>query len=191
MWIEDFRNANNMDRYEFARMLRKLGARMRPERPIVCSETLIWILERMKKAVTHPNIANLIATACGATPEQRDMIVAERHRGQWKGDGTPRLPIQAPRRVARAAGLPNVLNGKDVVMIDTAGAVLKEFASMSQAAAACGLSVSSISDRVRRKTRREFKPNGYSWRLKSEWEKKSEAERRADIARVAEFGGML
>lgn len=190
MWIEEFRNKNNLDRYEFARLLRRLGARMRPGRPIECSETLIWILERMKHAVTHPNIANLIAAACGATAEQRDMIVAEKWRGKWTGDGVPRLPMEAPC-VGRAEGLPDVPNGKDVVMIDAAGMVLKEFASMSQASTACGQSISSIYDRVWKRVRREFELNGISWRLKAEWDRKSEEERRADIAWVAEFGGKL
>ena len=83
MWITRFREKHDFTELEFARALSDAGARMRP--PVRVSEPLLHLLEVRRGAVTHPRIADLIATVCGATPAQRDMIVAEEHRGTWKG----------------------------------------------------------------------------------------------------------
>lgn len=83
MWITRFRERYDMTELEFAQALSDAGARLK--QPVRVSEPLLHLLEVRKGAVTHPKIADLIATVCGATPRERDMIVAEPHRGTWNG----------------------------------------------------------------------------------------------------------
>lgn len=194
MWIDEFREGIGMERDEFARRVRVLGARKRPGRPIGCSETLVYILERRKGAITHPVIASLLAEACGATSEQRDSIVAKKYRGGWSGDGVPRIRAAAaprPAAVEKPKATRELPNGRDVVMIDGAGRVVRRYTSMTQAAVESGQGITCVYDRVHRRVKREFDRFGYTFRMWDEWKEKNEDERRADLTWVAAFGGKL
>lgn len=197
MWIEEFRMRYNLDRYEFARRVRVLGARKRPDRPIGCTEALVYMLERSSRPVTHPNIANLLAEACGATAEQRDSIVAKKWRGEWKGDGIPRClkgcewalgkakeKIEPMPKVSWRHG---VAGRRSIVKIDANGNVLERYVSLTQATALCGQSMNSIGERARKCVRNEFIPGGHSFRFAEEWDKLTPEERRKDMEWVAKF----
>ena len=199
MWIEEFREQHGLDLEEFARRVRILGARKRKSRPIDCSDNLIYILERHKGAVTHPNIANVIAEACGATARQRDMIVAARHRGTWAGNGRAmallvdvRVGMPAkPKNTATGIKLtgPKIPNGKDIVKIDRNGKILAKYSSLGQAALNNNQSMSMVEQRVNRKTKNEFGMFGFSYRRAEEWENLSDYERRIDIEKVKVYAG--
>ena len=200
MWIEEFRIKYNLERDEFARRVRVLGARRRPERPIGCSEALVYLLERSGRPLTHPTIADLLADACGATPEQRDSIVHKKWRGEYKGDGVPKIlkgfewtlgkrlsPPPGPRD--QAVWRHGVAGRREVAKIDRNGFVLERYPSLTYATAACGHSMNAIGERTRKRVRDEFAPYGYSFRYTEEWDAKSPAERLKDLEWVARYAG--
>lgn len=202
MWIEEFREKHGIDRHEFARRVRVLGARKRRSRPISCSENLVYLLERMSKPRTHPEIANLIAEACGATAEERDSIVAEKHRGTWTGDGVPKAlegwrfqkinviraapahPVGALREVDNR----RVYNGKPVVRIDRQGRITARYPSMSVAAVQNLQSLDVVERRAKKRIRDEFTKTGYSFRYAAEWDAMNDEARLADLRRVGRCG---
>lgn len=210
MWIEEFRERHGLDRWEFARRVRVLGAMKRPGRPIGCSEKLVYYLEMMKAPRTHPTIANLIAEACGATPEERDMIVDPKWRGTWKGDGVPKIlnmAVAKRRRMTAKVALPlpgkdlelirmdttgsgaiHFPKGKAVVKIDTEGRVVARYASMTHAAVENNQSLDMVAARVNREILREFALCGWTYRLASEWDMMSDVARRMDLQRVRRSG---
>lgn len=193
MWIEDFREEHGLERDEFARRVRILGARKRRDRPIGCSETLVYILERRKNAITHPAIANLIAEACGATAEQRDSIVAKKYRGEWSGDGVAKALFlqRRPKPSAPKPRLlgPNPVNGREIVMIDIGGNVIGRYGSIGQAALNNSVSYGYVEERVHRRIRLEFRPRDISFRFADEWDGLDEFDRRLDLARVQRVEG--
>ena len=198
MWIEDFRTKYGLERDEFARRVRVLGARKRPERPIGCTEALVYMLERSSRPITHPNIADLLAEACGATAEQRDSIVAKKWRGEWKGDGIPRCLKGCEWTMGKAKEAApgprdqpywrrGVAGRRSIVKIDANGNVLERYVSLTQATALCGQSMNSIGERARKCVRNEFIPGGHSFRFAEEWDKMTPEERRKDLEWVAKF----
>lgn len=199
MWIEEFRMRYNLDRYEFARRVRVLGARKRPDRPIGCTEALVYMLERSSRPVTHPTIANLLAEACGATAEQRDEIVPKKYRGGWKGDGVPRCLKgcewtlgKAKEKIEPAIQISwrhGAAGRREVAKIDRNGFVLERYPSLTYACAACGNSMNSIGERARKRVRDEFLPDGYSFRYAEEWDRMTPEERRKDMDWVAKYAG--
>ena len=198
MWIEEFRMRYNLDRYEFARRVRVLGARKRPDRPIGCTEALVYMLERSSRPVTHPTIANLLAEACGATAEQRDEIVPKKYRGGWKGDGVPRCLKGCEWTLGKAREAApgprdqpywrrGISGRRSIVKIDANGNVLERYVSLTQATALCGQSMNSIGERARKCVRNEFTPGGHSFRFAEEWDNLTPEERRKDMEWVAKF----
>lgn len=211
MWIDEFRERNGIERHEFARRVRVIGAHRRPHRPIGCSEELVWLLERAKVPRTHPRIADLIAEACGATPEERDMIVDERHRGTWRGDGVPRaLFVGGAYRIGEPAAAPadalarenpwrtypavaprKKTSNKRVVKVDRNGEVLERYDSLTSASAYNGISVDSISLRCSHKVPGEFEKYDYTFRLASDWDGLSAYARKADLLRTRMSKGVF
>jgi len=165
VWIEDFRRTHGLELDEFARIVNRHREKRGQAINGVVSDTLIHILECSKDAVTHPVLANAIAEVCGATAEQRDMIVTKEHRGEWtppkRKGGTP---VFRPKRKA-----PN--NGsRAVVKIDRYGNTVGWFESVKNAGMREQLGEGAIRDRCKRRMEYDITPNcPYTYRYAGEW----------------------
>ena len=207
MFIAEYREAHGLDLDVFARAVRRMGARKRPARPINVSDRLVFMLEIMPGAVTHPNIADLLAEACGATAAERDSIVDERYRGDWTPPRKPlRLedfmwewPFMPPRPEPEPEPEPELMldlrrrekkhqahNARAVVAVNRMGEAIARFESVKDAADAANGSEDCVHERCKRHVRMEFKYRGYTWRYLKEWEAMTEEERRRDVGRVRE-----
>ena len=148
MWIEDYRKEHGLELDDFARRVNLAGCKLEPPLEGVVTDMLIHILEISKTPRTHPRIANAIAMACGATPEQRDSIVDERHRGKWhpKPDDY-NLDNVRVRRVQSEYkfGLPRA-----VVEIDRRGMIIARYESIKTAAEANCITCTSSLQTFRR-----------------------------------------
>ena len=139
------------------------------------SEALIAILERQDKAVTHPLLANRIATICGATAEQRDGIVHKRHRGTW----------QPPRRRRNGtAWAPAAGSGRDraIVAVNREGKVLARYANVKEAAESEEMTSSGILWRCRRNSQKEWLRGDITYRFADEWLVMTPVQRANDLA---------
>lgn len=199
MWIESYRLRHGMSLEEFGRLVRWLGNQRRPGWRLRCSDSLIWLLENRRNAVTHPNIADLLAEACGATPKQRDMIVARKHRCTWAGSKGPDIAKLVGWKADKGA-TKKIFKGRDygwhyaskakymrykpVVMVDKGANVVSRYDSMEQAAEMSGCSRNAVSDRCNHLIRDEFRLNGHTWRFVDEWEKQTPEERLRSFGRV-------
>lgn len=140
-----------------------------------CSERLIDLLQSERGAVTHPKIADRIADYLGATPEERDKIVARKHRGTY----TPGCSTPKPISDSSPAW-----NAKEVVVIGKNGEELDRFKSATCAAQ----SINSYKDNVIIRCRRsltafdEFAAFGVTFRYADEWDRMTQAEKEIDIA---------
>lgn len=85
MWITDCRERMGLELYQLQQRVNSYIHKMSNPIEATISGELIHMLEVDKNAVTHPRIANAIAIMCDATQEQRDMIVADIHKGKWVG----------------------------------------------------------------------------------------------------------
>lgn len=150
VWIQDWRERNGYSREELSRALNRLGRKLRPAHPVTCSPQLILKLEETG-AITHPAIADLIAKGLGATPGQRDSIVAKQHRGAWKKATPAQLGPYVPP-MPRARARPCGSQPLPVCMIDRAGNVMRHWESVRKAAEAMQLSERSVYKRARGKT---------------------------------------
>lgn len=186
-----------MDREQFARAITiKLGGI--GERRMVVPANLITILEEQPHPRTHPKLADLIAAACGATPEQRDMIVARRHRGTWHGVNAPQLAYGPERAHTERPAVKNkprqgdkyAHNNKSVVVIDRAGNVVKRCASGKEAAAYMGLSSTTVYNRCAHAAPLEFTThNPYTCRYAKEWDGLTPSAKAASIRRALKNAG--
>jgi len=212
VWITDFRQRAYMTELDLARAVTILGAREEPA-PIWCSETTIHALEVVKGYITHPKIADLIATVCRATPEQRDMIVHEKHRGKWKGPGSLKRGDLIRQRYAlppspegKAEGEPKPHAWRDnpsatsvkakrkkiddchrpIVAVDAVGRVVARYDQARVAAYKNGYSRTSIIARCNRRVFAEFN-NGIerTFRFADEWDEMTPEARYAEISTVA------
>lgn len=141
-----------------------------------CSEYLIWILMNEANAKTHPEFADAIADFTKATPQQRDSIVAEKHRGTYVPNYNREFDVRK-----RESGL--AWNAKEVVAVDRVGFVIRRYKTMKDAAAQIGCTASSIGIRCNKynKVKDEFKPYGMTFRFADEWDVMTIEERRADL----------
>lgn len=181
MWIDEYRSAHGMELDEFARAVNAYGRKMVP--PLVCTITdeLIHMLERVKGCVTHPIIANAIAEYCWATPDQRDVIVAEIHRGNWE----PRQRVEYAKPVE--VSFNNVPSGaKPVVKINVLGEVIASYESVSDAERREPNNGDYIRKRCKRKVEREFWSTPYTYRYQEEWAAMNREEQLQDIIRDTE-----
>jgi hypothetical protein len=199
MWIRDFREKMGLELDDFARVVN--AYRVLAGKPIngIVSNTLIHILEVSRHGVTHPVLADAIATVCGATQKQRDGIVARQHRGGWKPDeDSARLVKLAIYRVT--GKLPgDELPGDDdeaprksrddykfcgAVKVDFDGHVLATYATLTEAARDNDLSHKYVWNRCQRKRRdgsARGKNPGFTFRYMDEWEAMSPEERIEDL----------
>lgn len=175
VWIEDYRRQYGLEPDDLARMVNVAGRKMIPKLEGTVSDTLIYILETSKKPRTHPRIADAIATVCRATPEQRDSIVDERHRGKWKSEHaeTAKSELQTPAWKLHGE--------KPVVMIDGSGKVLTKYSSTAEASRASRIATKTIGEICKRKKKNIFALYGYTFRYTEEWETMTDEQRIQDI----------
>lgn len=184
-WLKKYRMDNRLSREQLAAKIRKPARPNRPETGIGCSAVLIEILESgdPKRGITHPEIANRIAEVTGATAEQRDSIVHQKHRGTW----TPRLrkkaEIKKEEKVRHFSG--NVSpNARKVVRIARGGYETGRYESQSMAAMATGCTTMTVHNRCTRKLKpgtEEFSMYGCTFRYADEWDAMDERARMADL----------
>lgn len=179
-WIAQFRAKNGYPLEVLGREIRRLGSRRRPGWPMRCSDVLLEKLENTPKAVTHPNIANLIAEALGATAAQRDAIVAPKHRGTWKPRGKAVLPPYMPVVVPRGRPKTNAV-AYAVVCVDKFGHELERFPSITQAAIAYDQANDFVIKRCNRRVKNEFKFKAYTFRYQREWDQMTAEQRQRDL----------
>ena len=195
-FIQSFREAHNLELNEFARVVntyRRLKLKQVDEKAELCgliSTELVHMLEVDKHCITHPQLADAIATVCGATAKQRDRIVHEKHRGQWtlNPDDMPIVmaAIQAAMndKPVKDAPKPRVIPGaKAVVKIDFYGNVLATYVSLTEAAKQNRMSEKTITKLCRRNKPGNVNP--FTFRYADDWYKMSNAEKIVDAKKWA------
>lgn len=159
-------------------MRRKELARKVRNRDTGCSEVLIEIIEG--GGITHPGIADRIASVVGATAAQRDTMVHKKHRGTWRPDeGRKAKKVKAPGGEKRASA-----KAKKVVCLDRDGREIARYDSMLDAAQGIGCSCTTIMNHCKRNARDktdEFCCFGCTFRYAAEWDAMSEKERLTDL----------
>lgn len=184
MWIQDYREANGLELDDFARKVNQYGRRQMTQ-PLVCTITdeLIHLLEI--GAVTHPMIANAIAEYCGATVEQRDMLVNEIHRGEWE----PNTKVQyiQPRELS----FNNCKSGaKPVVKVDRHGNVIAAYESVVDAARHEDMNEDNIRNRCKHRVKQDITLEfPFTFRYQDEWLAMSREEQLRDILSNGEIMG--
>lgn len=157
---------------------RKELARKVRNRDTGCSESLIEIIEG--GGITHPGIANRIASVVGATAEQRDTMVHKKHRGTWKpGKGNRVKAVKAPLEREQTPE-----NRRKVVQIGHGGWEMARYESMFEAAREVGCSCTAVMNRCKRRLQEktnEFYFYNCTFRYADEWDAMSEKERLADL----------
>lgn len=161
----------------------ELAAAVR-RRGVGCSPKLIDIIEH--GGITHPRIANAIAAEAGATPEQRDSMVHEVHRGGWtppKRRKRSEIKNDADKPQPMAIGIiPET--ARAVVQLDENGITIARFESLSAAAAAAGKSAYTVGRRCRREIgsgSNEFLGLACTWRFADEWDGMTSEQRSEDM----------
>lgn len=187
-WIRKFREAIGLERDDFARAVTyQLGGRGGDA--LTVSGELIGKLEEMNDCITHPDLADLIAAACGATRKQRDSIVHKKHRGTWPGVDGPRLIRggQAAKRTEPTEHKGG--NVRQVVVLDRTGSEVCRFETVSQAASFIGISRSGVSQRCRHLIPFEWQTGClYTARYADEWDAISPEQRTLETRRTADGG---
>lgn len=207
-WIEKYR-INYTDKFgrkgltqeALAKMVRRQkvycvreGSKRKKLRTVGCSERLIEILEH--GGITHPNIAEAIATVCGATEDEKNSIIHEKHRNGYVDSAGPRLwsemtLINTKKKKEKEKPKPkkedpNYVDGKckAVVQLDRAGNVEKRFTMMSDAAKENGVALSTVSLRCNHQignTTDEYSTCGRTWRFEDEWNALNEEQRKEEL----------
>lgn len=180
MWIKDYREREGLELYQLQQRVNSFIHKMSNPIEATISGELIHMLEVDKNAVTHPRIANAIAIMCDATQEQRDMIVADVHKGKWFGPTEEEnklankvrnmweeremrefliknVPIQQTQPEQRAPSNPYPKNRKEIVKVDRTANVVARYKSIKAAVKAeYPTSTHIIIARCRRQLKREF-----------------------------------
>ena len=164
MWIEDYRREHNLELDEFARLVNAVGREIHSPWYGTVTDELVYTLETRKNAKTHPHFADAIAVVCKATPEQRDSIVAEKHRG-W----------EPPKKNFSWSSRPTVIkpdrNAFAVVMISPAAKILKRYKNVRIAAMYGEMGEDAIKKRCQHKVEHEFTPDRpYTYRYAKDWD---------------------
>lgn len=193
-----------IDEVELAARVRAYGQLQR-EKPIgQVSRLLIEKLEhRVGNGFTHPHFADAIAAVCGATAKQRDMIVAERHRGTWRMTEAAQKRAERAKEIAVKAhpwrALPAVrqVDGKPavqhyvraVVKINRDGDVLKRYFSVMDAAVFNYCSDESVRARCQMKVKQEWSRGNVSYRYADQWDSMTPEEKKRSVG--GEYGAAV
>ena len=206
MWLRQFRQSVGLELDEFARVVNTY--RRLAQQPVngIVSNTLIHILEVDEKAVTHPNLANAIATVCGATAEQRDRIVAKEHRGKWKPNKNERALVnkaiwkvtgrfpsstntgtsdkqtgdKTPGRTGNRAYMPQ----RTIAKIDMKGNIIETYDTAVKAGNANNIGEKYVRNRCKRRACdiSKYGPKlGFTFRYLDEWKNLTAEQRIADL----------
>ena len=150
-----------MELDEFAREVNKSAE-------LVCTITdnLIHILEI--GGITHPRIADARAKYCGATAEQRDLIVHDDHKGEY---------------VQERVWFNNATNGaKAVVKVNLQGNVLEVYESVVETARHEQVNEDTIRKHCKRRIKQDMTlQRPFTFRYKAEWDKMTREEQLKDI----------
>lgn len=178
MWIDEYREKNGLELDDFARRVNWVGRKMNPPLWGTVSDTLIHFLERSSSPRTHPRIADAIATACHATPEQRDTIVDKEHRGTWKMQQlftTTMTPVEKNVNTHKPG------YERPIVKIDVQGRVVARYTSLTAAENCEDLGRDSIRVRCKREVKSEFNGRKYTFRFAEEWDKMTNEQKLEDL----------
>lgn len=187
-WIRAYRESVGLTEAEFAAGLRAMQKRRKAVGLI--SVALVRELEWRKDAVTHPHFANVIAEACGASADQRDMIVPEKYRGRWKPPKKPQLlteyrhpwkatPAVLPKR-------PPTNQPTAVVAVDRDGRVVARYASIMDVERAWPITNTTVANRCHRGAMcDEFEKCGVTFRFADDWARMTPQERAREMERAA------
>ena len=200
MWIREYREHMGLELFEFARIVNMYRRYAQLQMNGIISDKLIHMLEVDEMAITHPVLANAIATVCGATQEQRNGIVAPYNKCDWicpSDAETKRLIDRAFYMVMRRMpdeeksdegtneGPSLAFKKRPVLKLDRMGNTLESYNSVQSAAIANKLSTKWVRNRCRKtiKDKRFIftEDRNYTFRYADEWDEMSQAERLADI----------
>ena len=176
MWIDEYRAANNLELDDFARRVNHVGRKIHSPWYCTVTDQLIHILEISKEPRTQPDIADAIATVCGATQEQRDSIVAPQHRGGWEPTKNPYSWRDQPTVIKPST------SAFAVVMVGRDARILKRYKSAREAAKYGDLGEDAIKKRCQRKVPNEFTyARQYTYRYAKDWDCLSRAAKMKDL----------
>lgn len=184
-WIRAYRESTGMTLGEFAAGLRAMQKRRKAVGLI--SVALVELLEFRENAVTHPHFADVIAEACGASADQRDMIVPEKYRGRWKPPKKPQLltEYRHPWKDTPAV-LPPMNVAKAVVVVDRDGRVVARYKTINAAANHWPFTDSTISSRCNHGAScDEFEKCGVTFRFASVWGRMTPDQKAREMERAA------
>lgn len=174
-WIATWCNQRCGRNERCDRCSKECAPRFEIAKAVGCSEQLVWMLMNHHDCVTQVNIANRIADYLGATEEQRDSIVAPKHRGTWKPN--PKRKAKKPRARRKNPRY------RTVVAVDCIGNVVRRFPSLRSAGAYVGMTGEAIAYRCNHlhTEKDEFENVGITFRYENEWEKMTTEERIRDL----------
>ena len=183
MWIDEYREKYGLELDDMARRVNVAGRKMRPRLTCTVTDTLIHILERSKTPRTHPRIADAIAIACGATAEQRDSIVDEKHRGTFDPSKYSHITKQTVNQPVKPEIHEYKPGGEHaVVKVDHDGNIIRRYKSLTMAAYyEDNMTREAIRARCRRRVRGEFGKWIYTYRFAEEWDKMTRIEKLRDL----------
>lgn len=191
MWIRDYRRKYGLNREGLGRLAK-------------CSGELIYILEC--GGITHPGIADRIASVCGAGKNERNSIIDEAHWGRSyrqipkyrtrgeRAEKAYRLRLAREQKEKELAGQMRAQAGQPtgvgqptpIVAIDRNGHIVSRYDDCAAASREYGMRESSIRGRCEHRVKKadEFAIHGVTFRFAAEWDELDEDERleRAIIA---------
>lgn len=187
MWLTDFRAQFGLELETLGYYIRKEGLKSHP--PLRVSDELLYMLENFGNFRTVPKLADLIAEVCGATAEQRDQLVLEKHRGTWKpkeGAGKPWLKAAVTPKGSNTKGPARAeTDARAVVKVNRYATELARYRTGHDAAVQNCVTENQVTRRCHHRYQSdEFKLAGYTFRFAREWDAMTEAQRRADVARL-------
>ena len=189
MWIKEYRDREGLELWQLQQRVNDFARNMFNPIKACISGELIHMLEVDENAVTHPRIANVIATICNASTYQRDMIVHKKHRGLWNGptdedmeladsirkkwdiiddengdkkkrDIKDYMAVMQDEQEKKKRRKPKS-NARAVVKLDRYGNIHARYQSIGQACEAEGVNKGVIQTRCYRRIRKEFGVNEY------------------------------
>ena len=198
MWIREYRERMGLELDELARVVNLYRGYAGEPVNGYASNALIHLLEVDSATVTHPVLANAIATVCGATQEERDSIVHKSYRGTWTpDDGRKPLVEKAFSRVLGAhsrrpqfeamQARPKAklsYGGRRVVKLDRMGNTVQSYDSLIAAAKDNGLNDKWVRRRCDYRIHNPeamFTKNGFTFRYAALWDEMSQAQKLSDI----------
>lgn len=196
MWIREYRERMGLELDEFARVVNLYRQYDKQRVSGYVSNTLVHLLEADGHAITHPVLANAIATVCGATKAQRDSIIrAERRNTPYEApDAHAKALVVRALKAVRGDAITRCNRDDDaqepfytarqVVKLDRMGNTVETYPTIYQTALDNGLAPSYVRRRCQRRIRQYgnmYTPGGYTFRYADEWDRMSQAEKLADI----------